>query len=130
MRLAVAVLLLLAFAAPAQAGFALCNKTAHPARVALGRFNGTDWGSEGWWTIAPGQCGTLVPGALDARYYYLYASDGGSGTWDGTHGFCVAASERFVIVGREDCAGRGYERKGFYEVDTHDDTNVVKSLSD
>jgi uncharacterized membrane protein len=130
MRLFLALPLLLALSMPAQAGFALCNKTAHPAKVALGRFSGTDWGSEGWWTIAPGKCETLVPGALDARYYYLYASDGGTGTWDGTHDFCVAAVERFAIIGRADCAGRGYERKGFYEVDTHEDINVTKSLSD
>jgi len=130
MRHILAALMLLALTASAQAHLALCNKTAHPTRVALGRFNGTDWGSEGWWTIAPGKCETLVPGALDARYYYLYASDGGSGSWDGTHGFCVAASDKFAIVGREDCSARGYERKGFYEVDTHEDTDVTKSLSD
>lgn len=130
MRFVLAALVLLAGAAPAQAAFTLCNKTAHPAKVALGRFNGTDWGSEGWWNIAPGHCEILVPGALDARYYYLYASDGGSGTWDGSHGFCVAVADKFVIAGRADCAAHGYERKGFYEVDTGENTDVTKSISD
>ncbi|HXL98525.1 MAG TPA: DUF1036 domain-containing protein [Rhizomicrobium sp.] len=130
MRFVLAALVLLAGAAPAQAAFTLCNKTGHPAKVALGRFNGTDWGSEGWWTIAPGHCQTLVPGALDARYYYLYASDGGSGTWDGSHGFCVGTADKFAIVGRGDCGARGYARKGFYEVDTGENTDVTKSISD
>jgi uncharacterized membrane protein len=130
MRWFFAALLLVALASPAQAGFKLCNKTAHPARVALGRFDGTAWGSEGWWTIESGKCETLIPGRLDARYYYLYASDGSAGSWDGGHSFCVAATDKFAIVGREDCAGRGYGRKGFYEVDTGQDTDVTKSLSD
>jgi uncharacterized membrane protein len=130
MRCLLTLLMLVGFAAPAQAGLTLCNKTARPARVALGRFDGTAWGSEGWWTIAPGKCARLVTAPLDARYYYLYAGDGGAGTWDGDYAFCVAADEKFSIVGREDCAGRGYERKGFYQVDTHENTDVTKSISD
>ncbi|MGH6871447.1 MAG: DUF1036 domain-containing protein [Rhizomicrobium sp.] len=115
---------------PAQAGFTLCNRTAHAARVALGRFDGTDWGSEGWWSVGPRQCARLIPAALDARYYYLYASDGGAGTWDGGFGFCVAETAKFTVAGREDCAGRGYVRRGFYQVDTGQDTDVTKSISD
>jgi uncharacterized membrane protein len=130
MRLMFAALALLALSAPAQAGFTLCNRTAHPAKVALGRFDGTHWGSEGWWAVAPGKCETLIGTALDARYYYLYASDGGAGTWDGTFGFCVGAKDRFTIPGRADCSARGFARKGFYQVDTGRDTNVTKSISD
>ncbi|HEY1630220.1 MAG TPA: DUF1036 domain-containing protein [Rhizomicrobium sp.] len=128
MRLIFAALLLTA--APAEAGLSLCNKTAHPAKVAVGRFDGTQWGSEGWWTIGPGKCETLIPQTLDARYYYLYASDGGAGTWDGTFGFCVASKDRFAIEGRDACAARGFGRKRFYQVDTGDNTNVTKFLSD
>src|SRR3569833_272583 len=60
-------------AAPAFAAFNVCNKTALPARVALGRFDGTNWTSQGWWTIAPKSCAGLLTGPLQARYYYLYA---------------------------------------------------------
>ncbi|HEY2071310.1 MAG TPA: DUF1036 domain-containing protein [Rhizomicrobium sp.] len=130
MRCLVCLMIFVACSAPAQARLALCNKTAHPARVALGRFDGTAWGSEGWWTVAPGKCETLIGPALLARYYYLYASDGGSGTWDGGYPFCVGSGEKFAIAGRGSCEGRGYERKGFYQVDTHDETDVTKSLSD
>ena len=47
-------LALVLLAAPAQAGLTICNKTAHSAKTALGRFNGTQWMSEGWWSI-PGR---------------------------------------------------------------------------
>ncbi|HTQ14480.1 MAG TPA: DUF1036 domain-containing protein [Rhizomicrobium sp.] len=130
MRCLVALTILAASAAPAHAGFVLCNKTERVAKVALGRFDGSDWGSEGWWIIAPGKCARLIQTPLDARYYYLYASDGGAGTWDGTFGFCVADTQKFAIAGREDCGGRGYARRGFYEVDTGHDTDVTKYIAD
>ena len=67
------------FATPAHAGFNVCNKASLKARVAIGRFDGTNWTSMGWWTIAPKTCAGLLTGPLDARYYYLYATDGAAG---------------------------------------------------
>lgn len=130
MRLLLAALALLLMAAPAEAGLRVCNKTAHAARLALGRFNGTQWMSEGWWTIEAGKCAAVITTPLDARFYYLYASDGGPGSWDGNRGFCVASDDRFRIDGRADCAGRGFERKGFFEVDTGQKTDYTQLLSD
>ena len=77
--LAFLALTLLALA-PAEAALTVCNKAAGPARVALGRFDGRDWASEGWWLLAPGKCADVVTGKLDARYYYLYATDGDAGS--------------------------------------------------
>src|SRR5690606_12621695 len=48
------------YAAPAQAGFNVCNKSNLPARVALGHFDGTHWSSEGWWTIQPNACAGIL----------------------------------------------------------------------
>ena len=98
--------------------------------MALGRFNGTEWISKGWWTIAPGTCAIVISTPLDARYYYLYASDGGPGSWDGNRGFCVSGADAFKIAGRADCAGRGFDRKGFFEVDTGQKTDYTQLLSD
>lgn len=126
----VAALALVLLATPAEAGLTLCNTTAHPARLALGRFDGTHWMSEGWWKIAGHRCATLISGPLDARYYYLYATDGGPGSWDGSRAFCVSASDSFRIAGRSDCAGRGFDSRDFFEVDTHDKTDYTQSLSD
>jgi uncharacterized membrane protein len=128
MRLA--LVFLMALLTPAQAALNVCNSTARPVKVAVGRYNGRAWMSEGWWNIAPKTCGTVVPASLDARFYYLYASDGGSGSWDGTHGFCVNPGDKFAIEGRSNCAGYGFTRKGFFEIDTGAEASYTQTLSD
>ena len=114
----------------ASASFTLCNRAAREANVALGRFNGTDWMSEGWWKIAAGNCAELVSGPLDARYYYVYGNDENSGTWQGGTTFCTSASHKFSIVGRQSCATRGYDHRGFFRIDTGKAPNWTQSLSD
>lgn len=126
--LAIPALFLLA--QPAFAGLTVCNNTTRPAKLALGRFDGIRWTSQGWWTIAGRHCAVVIPAPLDARYYYLYASDGGPGSWDGGHSFCTAAADTFEISGRGDCAGRGYDRKDFFEVDTGEKPDFTQFLSD
>jgi uncharacterized membrane protein len=125
---ALTVFAALLLAAPAQAGLSVCNKGKHPAKIALGRFDGRDWRSEGWWTIAPAQCAEVVPGKLDARYYYLYGTDNDAGVWDGATAFCVGLGEKFTIPGRGNCTQRGYDRKRFFRVDTNDNLNQVQNL--
>ena len=48
----------LALAGPALAAFNVCNKSSLAVRAAIGRFDGTSWTSEGWWTIQPKACET------------------------------------------------------------------------
>ncbi|HKY19306.1 MAG TPA: DUF1036 domain-containing protein [Rhizomicrobium sp.] len=117
------------FAAPAQAAFHVCNKSNLAIRIAIGRFDGTNWTSEGWWTIQPKACAPLLTGPLQGRFYYLYASDGAAGTWEGKTHFCVAPDKRFRSVGRSDCAKRGFDRRGFFEVDTGKKPDWTQSLS-
>jgi uncharacterized membrane protein len=116
-------------APPAHAAFNICNKSALAARVALGRFDGTQWTSQGWWTVAPQTCARLLNGPLQARYYYLYASDGAGGTWEGKTHFCTAPDTKFLVAGRKDCASRGFDRRGFFEVDTGKSPEFTQSLS-
>ena len=130
MRIALALALFLTAAGPADAGLSVCNKGARAVRVAVGRFNGTRWISEGWWHVEAKKCAELVAGKLVARYYYLYASDGAVGTWDGGKSFCVGTEDRFSIVGRGGCTERGYDRRGFFEVNTGNQLNWTQSLSD
>jgi len=132
-RLSIRILPLLAavtaFASPAHASFNVCNKASLKARVAIGRFDGTNWSSIGWWTIAPKACAGLLTGPLDARYYYLYATDGAAGTWEGSTHFCVAPDAKFAIAGRANCGGRGFDRRGFFEVDTGGAADWTQTLS-
>jgi uncharacterized membrane protein len=130
MRTVLAALILSLIVVPAEAGFKVCNKTPHEAKVALGRFDGTAWTSRGWWTIPAKGCTELLPGALDARYYYLYATDDASGSWDGRRGFCVSAATSFEIRGRADCESHGYDRRGFFQIDTGQARDYTQSLAD
>lgn len=116
--------------APAEAGFKVCNKTPHAARVAFGHFDGTAWTSRGWWTIPSKGCAMVLAGALEARYYYLYATDDVAGSWDGRRSFCVASEGTFEIRGRGDCEGHGYDRKGFFQIDTGQARDYTQTLSD
>ena len=128
MRCIWVALLGIAFTMPAYAALNVCNKAKHPARVALGRFDGRAWASEGWWTVAPGKCAVLIKTPLDARYYYLYGTDTESGVWDGATGFCTAANKNFSISGQGDCARRGYDRKRFFRIDTGNSANHTQTL--
>jgi len=132
MRLSVALILLFTGAAAtvaAKADFTVCNKASVTVRIALGLYNGTNWESRGWWTILSRKCATLLTGRLNARYYYLHGTDGESGTWSGGTYFCTLAEPKFEITGRGDCAARGFDRKGFFAVDTGNSPNWKQSLS-
>ena len=118
----------LGLALPAYAAFQVCNKTSLAVRVAFGQFDGTSWASQGWWRIAPMQCATLLTGPLNARYYYLYATDGDGGVWNGTTYFCTAPNN-FTISRRGVCATNGYDRRDFFRIDTGQSADWTQSLS-
>ena len=63
-------------------------------------------------------CETVLKGNLVARYYYVYAIDyDHGGEWMGQAFMCTRDKE-FTIRGISDCLARGYDRTGFFEVDT------------
>ncbi len=124
------LLLLAASTIPARADLRVCNQIGKPVSVALGyRANG-GWQSEGWWVIAPDACTTVFQGDLNARFYYLFAADDISGgSWDGSVLMCTR-DETFTIFGVEDCLARGYERTGFFEIDTESRSNWTLQLTE
>ena len=130
MRTVLAALLTCLIALPAWAGFKVCNKTPHEAKLALGFQSQSSWTSRGWWVIKPKTCVEILSGPLDARYYYLYATDEAAGGWDGRNGFCVSPARSFTIRGRADCESHGYDHKGFFEVDTGQAANYTQNLSE
>jgi len=108
----------------------VCNQTANPVSIALGYRADRGWQSEGWWVAQPAECKTVFSGKLDARYYYIYAADDiGGGSWDGNNYMCTR-DETFTIFGVEDCLARGYERTGFFEIDTQNRSNWMLQLTD
>ncbi len=134
-RLGLALIVMLlggAFAAalPAYADLRVCNETTDPVSVALGYRADRGWQSEGWWVAAPSQCATGFQGNLNSRFFYLFAADDiGGGAWDGNVFMCTR-DDTFTIFGVEDCLARGYERTGFFEVDTQNKTDWTLELTD
>lgn len=115
--------------APARADLKLCNNTTSRVGVAIGYKNKDGWASEGWWTAEPSKCLTLLKGALIARYYYVYAVDyDKGGSWGGKAMMCIR-EKIFTIRGIESCVERGYQKAGFFEVDTAEETDWTVSLS-
>jgi uncharacterized membrane protein len=114
--LAAAILLT---AGPALADFHLCNNTGSRVGIAIGYKDGDGgWTTEGWWNLSARSCETLLKGTLVARYYYIYAIDyDRGGEWSGQAFMCTREKE-FTIRGTEDCLARGFDRTGFFEVDT------------
>jgi uncharacterized membrane protein len=106
--------------APALADFRMCNTTGNRVSVALAYTDGQNWTSEGWWNLKPSDCDILLRGTLAAQFYYVYAMDERGGEWKGKAFMCTSDRE-FKIDGRQDCFVRGFDRTGFFEVDTGKD---------
>ena len=112
------------------ADFRLCNNTGGRVGVALGYKDAEGWTTEGWWNISARSCETLLRGALVARYYYIYAVDyDRGGEWSGKAYMCSREKE-FTIRGTENCLARGYDRTGFFEVDTSEQRSWTVQLTD
>jgi uncharacterized membrane protein len=117
-------------AAPARADFRLCNNTSNRVSVSIAYTDGETWISEGWWNLKAAACETLVRGPLAAQFYYVYAMDERGAEWKGKAFMCTRDRE-FRITGREDCFIRGFDRSGFFEIDTGKDArNWTVQLSD
>lgn len=114
-----------------QGSFRVCNETPNKVSIAFGYRAEKGWQSEGWWVAEPNNCVTIYRGNLEARrYYYLYAADDvGGGAWDGSVFMCTR-DETFTIFGVEDCLARGYERTGFFEVDTQNRSDWTLQLTE
>ncbi len=124
-------ILALSWSADAFADFRLCNRTPSKIGIALGyKDQDGGWTTEGWWNLAPNACETLIRGPLVARFYYVYAVDyDQGGEWAGRAYMCTRDKE-FTIRGIEDCLARGYDRTGFFEVDTGEQKNWTLQLTE
>jgi uncharacterized membrane protein len=122
--------LALAAPAPAFADFRLCNKTDSRVGISLGYKESETWSTEGWWNVGANSCETLLRGPLSARFYYVYAIDyDRGGEWNGKAYMCTRDKE-FTIKGIEDCLARGFERSGFFEIDTGEQKSWTVQLTE
>ncbi|HVY51193.1 MAG TPA: DUF1036 domain-containing protein [Devosia sp.] len=122
--------LLGASVSPALADLRVCNQSTNQVSIALGYRADKGWESEGWWVAPSGKCAIVYQGDLHQRFFYLYVADDiGGGAWDGKNYMCTR-DESFTIFGVEDCLARGYERTGFFEVDTQNRADWTLQLTD
>jgi uncharacterized membrane protein len=111
-------------------GLRLCNKTASRIGIAIGYKENREWVTEGWWNVAAGACETLMAGPLVGRFYYVYAVDyDQGGVWGGRAAMCTR-DKMFTIRGIEDCVARGFEKNGFFEVDTGEQKSWTVQLTE
>jgi uncharacterized membrane protein len=121
---------LVSTAVPAAADFRLCNNTGSRVGIAIGYKDADGWITEGWWNLAARSCDTLLKGVLVARFYYVYAVDyDHGGEWSGKAFMCTREKE-FTIRGIEDCLAKGYDRTGFFEVDTGEQRSWTVQLTE
>jgi uncharacterized membrane protein len=114
----------------AAADFRLCNNTSSRVGIALGYKDAEGWTTEGWWNVSSRSCETLLRGTLVARFYYIYAIDyDRGGEWSG-QAFMCSRDKEFTIRGADNCLARGFDRTGFFEVDTGEQRAWTVQLTD
>ena len=127
---AVAIAVLTGAATSALADLRICNKTTSRVGIAVGYKDEESWKTEGWWNLQANSCETLLAGPLVSRYYYLYAVDyDRGGEWSGRSFMCTQ-EKTFTIKGIEDCLKRGFERTGFFEIDTGEQRTWTVQLTE
>jgi len=120
----------LASASPARADLRLCNFTESRIGVTLGYKDAKGWLTEGWWNLLARGCVTLINGELKGRFYYIHAIDyDRGGEWAGKTAMCID-DKTFSIRDVRNCAARGHQETGFYEVDTGDAKDYTIRLVD
>lgn len=125
-----AALLAAAALTPAAADLKLCNKTQSRVGIAIGHKGPKGWMTEGWWTITPNSCETLLEGELVSRYYYIHALDYDLGVeWSGKAYMCTK-DKAFTIYGINECRERGFDLTGFVEVDTGEESDWTVQLTE
>jgi uncharacterized membrane protein len=118
-------------ATPAAADFRVCNLTKSRVGIAIGYKDGEGWATEGWWNIGAGNCEALQRGSLAARFYYIYAVDyDRGGEWSGQAFMCTRDKEFTIRPGTGDCLARGFDRTGFFEVDTGEQQTWTVQLTE
>ena len=96
----------------------LCNSTASRVGISIGYRDDNGWATEGWWNIASQTCEILLRGAVPSRFVYVHAVDyDRGGSWVGKNFMCTDDTS-YAIRGVNECTTRGFEKKGFFEVDT------------
>lgn len=112
--LALALILSAAYALPARADLQFCNKTSYVLDLALGLEEKDAAATRGWFRVDPGQCRTVLQGALQAEKAYIHAralpAYGASPLPQVGHADLCVADGNFVIAAAKACHARSGQR--------------------
>jgi len=112
----------------ARANLTICNDSFDVINFAIGLEDAQGFATEGWWTVGPNRCATVRRGALESRFFYVFASDVfGQPLLEGVVEMCVREG-RFNINGIDACWQRGHIAARFAEIDTGAATQYVLVL--
>jgi len=118
------------FARSGERGLSRLQRDAGADNLAVGTNAGEDFSTEGWWTVTPGSCATLVRGPLTGRYLYLYGTDtNGADVLKGAVTMCIDRG-KFKVFGIENCWRRGLQAVAFAEIDTQDSPDWTTFLTE
>jgi len=121
---------LVAIPAPVRADLRVCNMTASRVGVSVGYRDAQGWITEGWFNLKPNGCEAVLKGDLNFKYYYLHVVDyDRGGDWSGRSFMCTRERE-FTVRGFENCLARGFDRTGFFEIDTGEQKHWTVQLTD
>jgi uncharacterized membrane protein len=97
--------------APSWADLQICNRTSYVLNLALGLETQGAAATRGWFRIDPGQCRTVLQGALEAEQVYVHARAfpvyGSSPLPQGAQAELCVADGNFVIAGARKCPSAG-----------------------
>jgi uncharacterized membrane protein len=112
--LALALILSAAYTLPARADLQFCNKTSYVLDLALGLEEKDAAATRGWFRVDPGQCRTVLQGALQAEKAYIHAralpAYGASPLPQVGHADLCVADGNFVIAAAKACHARSGQR--------------------
>lgn len=109
-------------------GLTLCNRTQYLVWAASGKLRQDEFESTGWLPVPATQCAQIINSNLSDRFYFYYAEAvhedgrpvreaGRAKIWGGDKTMCTKPT-RFTISGEENCLARGYDSRGFKQIDT------------
>lgn len=107
----------------ANAGTSICNDTGALHQLAVSVRTGGRWVTEGWQTLAPGDCINPLPAGHQDRFFYFRAESPGYQFRDDSIRFCTNSGP--FRAGRGDCAARGYREQAFARVRTAADGEEI-----
>ncbi len=128
--LALALPVLISLATPAFAKLEICNRTPSPFSVAIAFETDADIISQGWWTVDPDKCATVIEGDLTRQYYYHYVKSTALNVeWAGTFNFCTNQDPQFRISGAGTCEERKFTLTGFRQIDVGTNKDFALDIS-